>query len=213
MHGPARTGASLVTALVMAIGALAACGASSAAPSSTEEDAGTSPAAAPDETTTAVASPLVGLWMQVHTCEQLVTGLEEAGLGEIAPAVVGDFFPDQTPKELAAKEDLCSGARQQRHFHFFDASGAFGSLDQHREQVDDGPYTVEGDTLHICDETWGGTWTFAISGNHLSLTPVISDEQIEEALADPFGFSPAGWMVAVAYPGTTWKRVACLGWC
>src|SRR3546814_3072521 len=79
---------------------LAACGGSSSAPSPTEEDAGTSPAAAPDEATTAASSPLVGLWMQVHTCEQLVTGLEEAGLGEIAPAVVGDFFPDQTAEEI-----------------------------------------------------------------------------------------------------------------
>ncbi len=213
MHGPARTGARWVSALVVAIGVLAACGGSSSAPSPTEEDAGTSPAAAPDEATTAASSPLVGLWMQVHTCEQLVTGLEEAGLGEIAPAVVGDFFPDQTAEELAAKEELCSDARPQRHFHFFDASGAFGSLDQHRQQVDDGPYTVEDDTLHIGDESWGGTWTFAISGNQLSLTPVITEEQVEEALASPFEFSPTAWMVAVAYPGTTWKRVACQGWC
>ena len=213
MHGRTRTGAWRVAALVVAIGVLTACGESSAAPSPTEEDAATSPAAVLEEATTAVASPLVGRWMQVHTCEQLVTGLEEAGLGEIAPAVVGDFFPDQSPEELAAKEDLCSGARPQRHFHFFDASGAFGSLDQHRQKVDDGPYTVEGDTLHIGDESWGGTWTFVISNNQLSLTPVISDEQIEEALADPFGFSPSGWMVAVAYPGTTWKQVACQGWC
>ena len=213
MHGPARTRAGWVTALVVAIGVLAACGGSSAAPSPKEEDAGTSPALETEETTTAVESPLVGLWMQVHRCEQLVTGLEEAGLGEIAPAVVGDFFPDQTPDELAAKEELCSGARPQRHFHFFDGSGAFGSLDQHRQQVDDGPYTVEDDTLHIGVESWGGTWTFAISGNQLSLTPVITEEQVEEALADPFGFSPSGWMVAVAYPGTTWKQVACQGWC
>jgi hypothetical protein len=33
------------------------------------------------------------------------------------------------------------------------------------------------------------------------------------ALADPFGFSLSGWMVAVAYPGTTWKQVARQGWC
>jgi hypothetical protein len=142
-----------------------------------------------------------------------VTALTDAGLGEIAPAIVGDFFPDQTPEELAAKEDLCSGARPQRHFHFFTEGGAFGSLDQHREQVDDGPYTVDGDTLHIGDESWGGTWTFAITGNQLSLTPVISDEQFGQALANPFEFLPAGWMVSVAYPGTTWKRVACQGWC
>ena len=211
MDGGVRTRAWWVTTLVAVIGLLAACGGSSAAPSPTEEDAGSSPA--PEEATTAVESPLVGLWMQVHTCEQLVTGLEEAGLGEIAPAIVGDFFPDQTPEELAAKEDLCSGARPQRHFHFFDASGAFGALDQHREPVDDGPYTVEGQTLHIGDESWGGTWMFTISDNQLSLTPVISDERIEEALAHPSEFTPAGWMVAVAYPGTTWKQVPCQGWC
>jgi hypothetical protein len=208
MNGQPRRGARWIAALVVGAGVVAACGGSSAA--APEEDAGTSPA---DEATTAVESPLVGMWMQVHTCEQLVTALNDAGLGEIAPAIVGDFFPDQTPEELAAKEELCSGARPQRHFHFFDASGAFGSLDQHRQQVDDGPYGVDGDTLHIGDETWGGTWTFTITGNQLSLTPVISDEQIEEALGNPFEFLPAGWVVAVAYPGTTWKRVACQGWC
>jgi hypothetical protein len=41
--------------------------------------------------------------------------------------------------------------------------------------------------------------------------PVISDEQIEQALADPFRFSLSGWMLAVAYPGTTWKQVASRG--
>lgn len=201
-----------VAALVAAIAVLAACARSSAAPSS-GGGAGSSPAAGPEDATAKVAPTLVGLWMQVHTCEQLLTALEEAGLGAIAPAVVGDYFPDQTPGELAAKDDLCSGARPQRHYHFFDASGAFGSLDQHRQQVDDGPYLVDGDTLHIGDETWGGAWMFTISGNQLSLTPVITDEQVEEALADPFEFSAAGWIVAVAYPGTTWKRVACQGWC
>jgi hypothetical protein len=190
-----------VAALAMSMLMLAACGRSSA----------DEPAAAGE--TEATASPLVGLWMQVHTCDQVVAGLEDAGLEALAPAVVNDYFPDTPPEDLAAKDDLCSGAKPQRHFHFFTADGAFGSLDQHRQQVDDGPYTVTGDTLHIGDETWGGTWTVAISGNHLRLTPHPTDEQIEQALADPFEFSPAGWVVAVAYPGTTWKRVPCQGWC
>jgi hypothetical protein len=196
--------------LVVAIGVLAACGGASGA-SPTIGDTASSDTAQTEAT--ASETTLVGLWMQVHTCEQLVAGLEGTGLGLLAPATVGDYFPDATPEELAAKDDLCSGARPQRHFHFFTEAGQFGSLDQHRQQVDDGPYAVEGDTLHIGDETWGGTWTFEISGNQLTLTPVIDDEQIEAALADPFGFSPAGWMVAVAYPGTTWKRVACQSWC
>jgi hypothetical protein len=208
MRGKRSQGWRFAT-LVVAIGVLAACGGESGAPPPIGATASASSDTAQTEATTSEASPLVGLWMQLQTCEQLAAGLEGAGLSELAPATVGNYFPDATPEELAAKEDVCSGARPQRHFHFFTEAGQFGSLDQHRQQVDDGPYTVEGDTLHIGD----GTWTFEISGNQLTLTPVIDDEQIEEALADPFEFSPAGWMVAVAYPGTTWKRVACQGWC
>jgi hypothetical protein len=201
-----------LAAVAVAMAVLTACG-GSAAPSQATGGAVDADGAEPEAAASEASSPLVGLWMQVHTCEQLLTALGEAGLAEIAPAVVGDFFPDQSPEELGAKEDLCSGARPQRHYHYFDASGAFGSLDQHRQQVDDGPYTVDGDTLRIGDETWGGAWTYTISGDQLSLTPMITDEQVEQALADPFGFSPAGWMVAVAYTGTTWKRVGCRGWC
>jgi len=200
-----------VAALVVSALMLAACGGSPEAETgkddaSTGTEAATSPAPAE-------ASPLVGLWMQIHTCDQVVAALEDAELGTLAPAVVNDYFPDTPAEELAAKDDLCSGARPQRHFHFFTADGAFGSLDQHRQQVDDGPYTATGDTLEIGDETWGGTWTFEISGDQLTLTPHPTDEQIEKALAAPFEFSPAGWVVAVAYPGTTWKRVPCQNWC
>ena len=196
-----------LSALAVAMGALVACGGSSVASTSSVGD--TSPDAEAADATTAATAPLVGRWMQVHTCDQLVAGLEDAGLGAIAPSVIGDYFPDATAEELAAKEDPCSGARPQRHFHFFDEAGLFGSLDQHEQQVDDGTYTIDGDTLQIGD----GAWTFTISGNQLSLEPVISDAQVEEALADPLQWSTAGWIVAVAYPGSTLKRVACKGWC
>jgi hypothetical protein len=199
---------------VMVVGvallALAACGGTSAAETK-PSDGG--PEVAAESSPSAATSPIVGRWMQVHTCDQLVSGLEDAGLGKVAPAIVGDFFPDMTPEELAAKDDLCSGAKPQRHFHFFTDDGAFGSIDQFGNQVDDGPYTVSGDTLHIGDETFGGRWTFAISGNRLTLTPRPSDDEIQQALADPYQFSTAGWMVAVAYPGSTWKRVPCQDWC
>jgi hypothetical protein len=52
-------------------------------------------------------------------------------------------------------------------------------------------------------------WLANLTGicrNQLSLTPVISDERIEQALADRFGLSLAGWMVVVAYPGTSGSR-------
>src|SRR5690242_3521015 len=74
---------------------------------------------------------LVGRWSHLRTCEQLVAALGKAGLGTTAPVAVGDFFPNQTPAQLAAKPDVCSGATPQLHSHFFTAAGKFGSLDQH----------------------------------------------------------------------------------
>ena len=192
-----------LTALVV-IGALSACSDSTVA--------STSPPGASttlDAAQVAGTAPLVGRWMQIHTCAQLVAGLEEAGLGATAPAMVGDFFPQASVEELATKDDLCSGAKPQRHFHFFDAAGSFGSLDQHEQQVDDGTYEIAGGTLHIGD----GAWMFTISDNRLTLEPMITDEQVTAALADPSAWSVAGWVVAVAYPPSTWRRVACRGWC
>ena len=75
-------------------------------------------------------APIVGRWQQSHKCDELVSALNALGLGALAPGVVGDYFPNQTPEELAAKPDICSGAVPQLHSHFFTASGLFGSLDQ-----------------------------------------------------------------------------------
>lgn len=44
--------------------------------------------------------------------------------------LVGDFFPDQTPKQVARKGDVCQGAEPRQHSHFFTTDGQFGSLDQ-----------------------------------------------------------------------------------
>jgi hypothetical protein len=194
-----------LTALIVVIGALSACGGSTVAATSPPPGASATLGAAQ----VAGTAPLVGRWMQIHTCAQLVAGLEEADLGATAPAMVVDFFPQASVKELAAKDDLCSGARPQRHFHFFDAVGSFGSLDQDEQQVDDGKYAIDGGTLQIGD----GAWRFTISNNQLTLEPMITDEQITEALADPSAWSVAGWVVAVAYPPSTWRRVPCRGWC
>jgi hypothetical protein len=45
------------------------------------------------------------------------------------------------------------------------------------------------------------------------LTPLLTSALKREALADPLDFHAAGWMVAVAYSGHAWKRVACAKWC
>ena len=155
-------------------------------------------------------APIVGRWQQAHTCQQLVDALDAQGLGVLAPGVVGDYFPDQSYDELAAKDDLCSGAKPQQHSHFFTASGLFGSVDQYGNQVDDGTYViVDANTIQVGD----GTFDYSIQGGTLQLTPVITEKQRQEALRHPEEFSTAGWMVAVSYPGTKWKKVPCQGWC
>jgi hypothetical protein len=73
---------------------------------------------------------IVGRWEALRKCSDIVQALDAQGLGSLAPAVVGDYFPNATYDELAAKEDVCSGAKPQHHYHFFTADGFFGSLDQ-----------------------------------------------------------------------------------
>ncbi len=129
---------------------LAACG-------GTGSRSGT-PASSASPSTSATASSksasIVGLWEQVHTCNQLVRGLRNEGLAPLAPGVVGDFFPGQTAAQLARNTTACRGATPQRHAHFFTAEGAFGSVDQADHQVDDGHYTATSDLIRIGDSTF-----------------------------------------------------------
>lgn len=78
----------------------------------------------------------------MNKCPELVKALSDAGLAALAPAVAMDYFPDSTPQELARKTDVCEGAEPFVHSHFFSESGAFGSLTEDLEQVDDGTYEI-----------------------------------------------------------------------
>jgi hypothetical protein len=42
------------------------------------------------------ASSVVGVWGQVHRCQQLVDALDAQGLSALAPGVVSDYFPNRT---------------------------------------------------------------------------------------------------------------------
>jgi hypothetical protein len=154
------------------------------------------------------SSPLVGRWSATRTCQGIVNGLRQNGLLAVAPSVAADYFPNQAPTALARKSDICSGAKSQLHSHFFTTGGKFGSLDQNGKQVDDGNYRLlNASTVRIND----GAFRFRIVGKFLSLTPLLTPAQKRRALARPLQFSTAGWMVVVAYPGHTWKRVPCEG--
>jgi hypothetical protein len=127
---------------------------------------------------------------------------------------MGDYFPGKTPQQLARKKNLCSGATPQVHSHFFTAAGAFGSLDQKGQKVDDGEYRTQGDRLVLGAP--GGSaemWHYAIRGRQLTLTPIIPAQLIRQAHAHPRRPNGAGHLVAVAYTGHTWTMVDCAGWC
>jgi hypothetical protein len=147
----------------------------------------------------------------MHSCGELVHALHEEGLDALAPGVAGDYFPGSTPQQLAKKDDLCAGATPQRHSHFFTDTGAFGSVDQDGNQVDDGTYKVLANhTLVIGDAQFRYR---IVSGKTLVLHPVIRKADRRQALANPLEFATAGWQVSVTYEGLPWKRVPCDGWC
>ena len=80
------------------------------------------------------------------------------------------------------------------------------------QQVDDGTYQIIDDhTVKINGAKF--QYQIDVDGDRLMLTPLITAKMKRQALAHPLRFSTAGWMVAVANPGQTWKRVPCNEWC
>jgi hypothetical protein len=179
------------------------------------DDSETAEAPTPKATSSPQPASIVGRWEVLRTCDGMVAALDAAGLRKLAPSVVGDYFPDQSPKQLARKPDVCAGAKPQQHSHFFTKDGQFGSVDQHDEQVDDAPYRVLDDgTLLLSPEFGEETYRYRITGgNELTLEPVIPARAKRAALKNPLEFSLAGHSAAVAYTGHAWKRVDCAGWC
>ena len=169
-------------------------------------------------TPTSVSGPtpaLVGRWKRVTRCEDMVEALDQEGLGALAPAMVaGNGLVPGSPKQLAQKDDLCEGAVPRVHSHFFTATGQFGSLDYNNQQVDDGTYEIVGDnTVFIGGGPSEFEYLITEDGQTLSLDPIIPASDKRQALAHPLEFSGTGWSVAVAFPGYTWERVDCDGWC
>ena len=194
------------------------CGASGPSTAATSRSTSGTASASTGSSATSAVPDLVGRWQRTVKCEELTSALDEAGLAALAPyAWLGQTsstgvssFQTGSPRPTAAHP--CTGAIDRVHAHFFDATGEFGSLDWEGGQVDDGPYTiVDHDTLRI--GTTAFRYRIVEGGNTLSLSPVLTKAMIQQALADPKAFSEAGWAVSVAYPGYTWHRVPCDGWC
>jgi hypothetical protein len=190
---------------------LAACGSNDGG----SGDASRNSAGGSATTTTAGSGgDIVGRWRRINNCRELVAALADAGLAPVAASVVGDYFPDTSAKQLATKGNLCQGAEPFVHYHFFDASGRFGSLDDKEQPVDDGPYkTVDERTFVIPFESVPVRFHYAIDGASLKLSPVITPAMKRDALAHPLKFTAAGWAISVSYPDHEWMRVDCGAWC
>lgn len=129
---------------------LAACGASTPSTVPATEAVSTAtvtiPTNSPESTATTSAtevpvSPLVGEWQRVNSCASFVQAFKEAGLIDLAPEwlVGGGYF---TSLDQIDSTDLCKGATEVVHSHFFTANGGFGSHDEKGRQVDDGSYQI-----------------------------------------------------------------------
>ncbi|MCW2544427.1 MAG: hypothetical protein JWM40_1979, partial [Frankiales bacterium] len=132
------------------------------------------------------SSALVGRWELVRTCRGLVDAARAAHVPELAPQIVGDYFPNVPAATLAKKKDLCAGATPQVHSHFFTAAGTFGSLDEQRKQVDDGTYELLGAGGFRLLGSDAETFRFTVTGNaSLEMEPVIPTALVERARANP----------------------------
>jgi len=199
-----------VAAVIATLALAAGCGGSDSSPG--DGAAATQPASTRSSSSADAPPPppVVGLWTQTHTCPQLIAALADAGLAEAAPATIGDYFPDESPKQLAAKADPCSGATPQKHSHFFTEDGEFGSVDAEGNQVDNGTWRlVDDDTIRI----GSGRFDFQVSDGTLVLHPVVTASDRAAALRKPLDFSNAVWEVSVGYGGRPWRSAPCRTWC
>jgi hypothetical protein len=152
----------------------------------------------------AIASPVVGSWDRVMTCEERVAALQEAGLGQFAAEYVAgnQMVPGVSfdEPELIDPDKPCEGAVPRKHGHFFTSDGSFGSTDHRGDQVDKGTFELRDDqTMVIANEDASVAFNFRVENDELFLDPVMPNCVTN-------GCWEAQWAVAVASPGRPWSR-------
>jgi hypothetical protein len=143
---------------------------------------------------------IVGEWLGLQDCERIVPMFRDAGLDEfVLDAVVGNaLIPGVSDPTTVDPSEPCIDAVPRSHSHFFTASGEFGSRDYTGSQVDDGPYSVDGDTLTIND----ATFRYSVRGDALTMEPQLTaDCATQECRGDN------SWRLMVSMPGMIWVRV------
>jgi hypothetical protein len=179
------------------------CGTSttSASLSSSPPPGAESPAGVPETAPPAAETPaIVGEWVGIHDCQQIVSMLTEAKLVEFLADPLEQLVPGDPTVAAADPSTACEGAVQRQHSHFFTAAGEFGSKDHNGQRVDDGTYTLEGADGIVIN---GQRFKYEIDGDELSLEPEPVD--ISACTTRECRFM-ATWVLMVALPGSTWKR-------
>jgi hypothetical protein len=144
------------------------------------------------------------MWRRTQSCDEMVAAFAAAGMLESQREwALGGFYPSGGIPTSGA---LCAGAvGPLQHDHFFTRAGAFGSLDEHGGQVDDGDYTVVDGTLSFpsharefgADAILVG---YGISGDTAAFR-VLIPEGCSDGCADGYA-----WALS-AFASGPWQRV------
>ncbi len=185
-------------------GILVGCGSDAGSSARQDADSTPTPTATQPATAPEVESELVGEWQRMNTCQDLVRGMTEAGLGKFAAEHVADeaWVPGVTTvDQLQDPKHPCIGGVSRKHGHFFTADGLFGSRDEVGNQVDDGTYDLPDDRTVVINKEFGKvTFHFKVDDGQLFLTPVLPECAKKDCFA---GY----WAISVAEPGLSWHRV------
>jgi hypothetical protein len=164
----------------------------------------TQPPETPQSASHAPADPLVGTWERVNDCEVFVRTLKEAGLIDLAPEwlVGAGYFASANQVDTA---NLCGGATEVKHSHFFTELDEFGSYDETGAQVDDGDYSVVDDhTLSFPshEQEFGADVTvhYRVEGDTLTFDVVVPHPCTGRCV------EVTGWAISAFYP-TPFHRV------
>jgi hypothetical protein len=145
-----RAAAALV--LIAAVSAIA-CG---------SDDTADQPSAG-RQTTAEASGRLVGKWVAVNRCEELVAALRSAGLeAYVGQMLTGQYRPEP-PGQIARDRNPCRGARSFEHSHGFESDGGFASFDESGAQVDEGTYRTSGDMLTVSRPPFDVTVRYRVS--------------------------------------------------
>jgi hypothetical protein len=186
--------------LVVLALAMAAC--SSTAPTTTSTSTAGSPSV---NASTSSLSALVGQWELDRTCSALVQAETEAHLtDQITYDALQELLDDSVTTSNWDPSNPCAQAKPPtEHPHTFWPEGTFNSYDENGEEVDEAPYTIQGDQVTIHNPDFGDvTLKYRAKESSLTMDPVIPENCSSDTCHETLSYA-----FAVSFPGETWTRV------